>query len=230
MMHIVSGISFFLFAGGVPVELDQRTTHHAIATSTVSEYSFIPITPQKFFDDSAQTEHHIISYPTQSSFISNLSNSVTAPSLILAHNQIHSAKSGMTKETAEGLYVVGRHEWILLGTSKEYFSAYVDQGSKNSRIGVSELVEFEREGKDWVKFILQGKEYKHAISEWVKDIKKSDKSLPAIKLRTKLGDINEEIEYVLINGGNGIVLGENFLRDLAVQNTQYDYIQGRVKQ
>ncbi len=170
---------------------------------------------------SLSTAQHLLS---SDSFLA-----IDSSSLTLAHKKTHSATSAISKETAEGLYVVGRHEWILLGTSKEYFSAYVDQASKNSRIGVGELVEFEREGKDWVKFVLQGKEYKYAISEWVKDSEKSDEPLPVVKLRTKLGEINEEIEYVLIDGGNGIVLGENFLRDLAVQNAKYDYIQGRVK-
>ncbi|KPA52097.1 hypothetical protein VT25_17405 [Photobacterium leiognathi subsp. mandapamensis] len=201
-----------------------------MAQSRVSHHSFVPITKQLQNEFEKQASAYLPLSSAQHLLPSDSFLAIDFSSLTLAHRKTHSATSAISKETPEGLYVVGRHEWILLGTSKEYFSAYVDQGSKNSRIGVSELVEFEREGKDWVKFILQGKEYKHAISEWVKDSKKSDKPLPAIKLLTKLSDINEEIEYVLINGGNGIVLGENFLRDLAVQNTQYDYIQGRVKQ
>lgn len=149
--------------------------------------------------------------------------------LILAHNSTKSAHSSVKKETEDGLFILGRHEWILLASSTEYFAAYIDPVSTNSRIGVSDLVEFERDGKDWVKFKLLDKEYKFAILEKVKVQEKSDKPLPVVKLRTKLGDINEEIEYVLINGGNGIVLGENFLRDLAIQNRKYDYIQGRAK-
>ncbi|WP_238027976.1 MULTISPECIES: RimK/LysX family protein [unclassified Photobacterium] len=153
----------------------------------------------------------------------------TSSDLILAHKSTKSANSSVKKETQDGLFILGLHEWILLASSTQYFSAYIDPVSENSRIGVKDLVEFERDGKDWVKFKLLDKEYKFAILEKVKVPEKSDKSLPVVKLRTKLGDINEEIEYVLINGGNGIVLGENFLRDLAIQNRKYDYIQGRVK-
>ncbi|WP_434145420.1 RimK/LysX family protein [Photobacterium leiognathi] len=229
MMRIVSGILLFLFAGGVSLAEERESIHYAIAQSHASHDSFVPITKQPLNEFEKQASTYLSLSTAQHLLSSDSFLAIDSSSLTLAHKKTHSATSAISKETAEGLYVVGRHEWILLGTSKEYFSAYVDQASKNSRIGVSELVEFEREGKDWVQFVLQGKEYKYAISEWVKDSEKSDEPLPVVKLRTKLGEINEEIEYVLIDGGNGIVLGENFLRDLAVQNAKYDYIQGRVK-
>ncbi|WP_233219132.1 MULTISPECIES: RimK/LysX family protein [unclassified Photobacterium] len=210
MMNKVSQVSAFVLL---------LVSYQSVAGNHVTSSKF----PVSFIPD-------LLSQPSDLSLRHASDTQFNASSdLILAHNSTKSANSSVKKETQDGLFILGRHEWILLASSTQYFSAYIDPLSENSRIGVSDLVEFERNGKDWVTFKLLDKEYKFAIHEKVKVPDKSDKSLPVVKLRTKLGDINEEIEYVLINGGSGIVLGENFLRDLAVQNRKYDYIQGRVK-
>ncbi len=128
-----------------------------------------------------------------------------------------------TTKTKDGMLVLGHHEWVLVLSGAKHISAYIDPKSSTSRIGVKDLVEFERDGDNWVKFIFQGKEYKYPVEAWSKSDDKT--RLPVVLLRTKLGDLNEEVEYQLIDGGNGIVLGENFMRDVAIQNSQRKYIQ-----
>ncbi len=116
---------------------------------------------------------------------------------------------------------------VLVLSGTKHISAYVDPESSTSRVGVKDLVEFERDGDNWVKFIFQGKQYEYPVEAWSKADDKT--RLPMVLLRTKLGDRNDEVEYQLIDGGHGVVLGENFMRDIAVQNSQRKYIQPRAK-
>ncbi|PSW96682.1 hypothetical protein C9J52_09285 [Photobacterium iliopiscarium] len=139
----------------------------------------------------------------------------------------HKQKATTKKTTKDGMLILGHHEWVLILSGTKYISAYIDPKSATSRIGVKDLVEFERDGDNWVKFHFQAKEYKYPVKSWSKSEDK--KRLPVVSLRTKLGDRNDEVVYQLINGGNGVVLGENFMRDIAIQNNQRKYIQPRAK-
>ena len=139
----------------------------------------------------------------------------------------HKKKTTTKKTTKDGMLILGHHEWVLILSGTKHISAYIDPKSATSRIGVKDLVEFERDGDNWVKFHFQAKEYKYPVKSWSKSEDK--KRLPVVSLRTKLGDRNDEVVYQLINGGNGVVLGENFMRDIAIQNNQRKYIQPRAK-
>ena len=139
----------------------------------------------------------------------------------------HKQKATTKKTTKDGMLILGHHEWVLILSGTKHISAYIDPKSATSRIGVKDLVEFERDGDNWVKFHFQAKEYKYPVKSWSKSEDK--KRLPVVSLRTKLGDRNDEVVYQLINGGNGVVLGENFMRDIAIQNNQRKYIQPRAK-
>ncbi|WP_297478821.1 RimK/LysX family protein [uncultured Photobacterium sp.] len=139
----------------------------------------------------------------------------------------HKKKASTEKTTKDGMLVLGHHEWVLILSGAKHVSAYIDPNSPTSRIGVKDVVEFERDGDKWVKFIFQGKEYKYPVKSWSKSENK--KRLPVVSLRTKLGDRNDEVEYQLIDSGSGVVLGENFMRDVAIQNSQRQYVQPRAK-
>ncbi|WP_305810020.1 putative ATP-dependent zinc protease [Photobacterium kishitanii] len=143
-----------------------------------------------------------------------------------ASKKLTSVHNKLTK-TKDGMLVLGHHEWVLVLSGTKHISAYVDPESSTSRVGVKDLVEFERDGDNWVKFIFQGKQYEYPVEAWSKADDKT--RLPMVLLRTKLGDRNDEVEYQLIDGGHGVVLGENFMRDIAVQNSQRKYIQPRAK-
>lgn len=149
----------------------------------------------------------------------------TASAKLAAVN--HKQKATTKKTTKDGMLILGHHEWVLILSGTQHISAYIDPKSSTSRIGVKDLVEFERDGDNWVKFIFQAKEYKYPVKAWEKS--DDQKRLPVVLLRTKLGDRNDEVAYQLIDGGNGVVLGENFMRDVAIQNSQRKYIQPQAK-
>jgi len=129
-------------------------------------------------------------------------------------------------KTSDGKLILGAEEWVWLAPVKQHVKVKVDPGSKLSTIGVSDVQEFERDSKDWVKFTASGKSLEMPVERWIKN--NGGKHQAVVKLRIKLGELNELTEFVLKNG-TGIVLGENFIRDVAVFDGKRKYVQPKVK-
>ncbi|PSW05389.1 RimK/LysX family protein [Photobacterium lipolyticum] len=129
-------------------------------------------------------------------------------------------------KTSDGKLILGAEEWVWLVSVKKHVKVKIDTESKLSTIGVSDVQEFERDSKDWVKFTASGKSLEMPVERWIKN--NGGERQAVVKLRIKLGELNELTEFVLKNG-TGIVLGENFIRDVAVFDGKRKYIQPKVK-
>lgn len=127
--------------------------------------------------------------------------------------------------TKDGKLILGSQEIVWLGAAKTHVKARVDTSVKVSTIGVSNIQEFERDGKDWVKIKAGQEEVELPVERWVKSNKER---LPIVKIRTRLGDLNERTEFMLVNGA-GVVLGENFIRDVAVIDANRKFVQPKSK-
>lgn len=128
----------------------------------------------------------------------------------------------VVSKTSDGKLILGTEEWVWLDPVKKHVKVKIDPGSKLSTIGVSDLQEFERDGNDWVKFIASGKSLEMPVEYWIKN--NGSEREAVIKLRIKLVELNELTEFVL-KKGTGIVLGENFIRDVAVFDGERKYVQ-----
>ncbi|AJR06025.1 hypothetical protein C9J03_06795 [Photobacterium gaetbulicola] len=129
-------------------------------------------------------------------------------------------------KTGDGKLILGSEEWLWIAQAQQHIRAKVDGGKSLSSIGVSNVQAFERDGKDWVKFSAGGQEVELPVERWLK--KKSDSPQAVVKLRAKLGELNELTEFAL-TAGKGIVLGVNFIRDVAVVDSNRKYVQPKVK-
>ncbi|KHT61879.1 hypothetical protein RJ45_20310 [Photobacterium gaetbulicola] len=129
-------------------------------------------------------------------------------------------------KTGDGKLILGSEEWLWISQAQQHIRAKVDDGKPLSSIGVSNVQAFERDGKDWVKFSAGGKEVELPVERWLK--KKSDSPQAVVKLRAKLGELNELTEFAL-TAGKGIVLGVNFIRDVAVVDSNRKFVQPKVK-
>ncbi|WEM45572.1 RimK/LysX family protein (plasmid) [Photobacterium sp. DA100] len=129
-------------------------------------------------------------------------------------------------KTDDGKLILGSEEWLWIAQAQQHIRAKVDGGKSLSSIGVSNVQAFERDGKDWVKFSAGGQEVELPVERWLK--KKSDSPQAVVKLRAKLGELNELTEFAL-TAGKGIVLGVNFIRDVAVVDSNRKYVQPKVK-
>lgn len=130
-------------------------------------------------------------------------------------------------KTDDGKLILGNEEWLWISQAQQHIRAKVDDGKALSSIGVSNLQAFERDGKDWVKFKAGGKDVELPVERWLKS-KKSENPQAVVKLRAKLGELNELTEFAL-SAGKGIVLGVNFIRDVAVVDSSRKFVQPKAK-
>ncbi|MGF1682880.1 RimK/LysX family protein [Photobacterium minamisatsumaniensis] len=126
-------------------------------------------------------------------------------------------------KTDDGKLILGSEEWIWLSPANQYVRARVDSGKKISTIGVSQIQAFERDGRDWVKFNAGGDAIELPVERWLRN-KTNDTRQAVVKLRAKLGELNELTEFSL-TVGKGIILGGNFIKDVAVVDGQRKYVQ-----
>ncbi|MEF1299096.1 RimK/LysX family protein, partial [Vibrio parahaemolyticus] len=56
------------------------------------------------------------------------------------------------QKTPDGMLILGSEEWVYVPAIDQTFKARVDTGATTSSISATEIVPFERDGKDWVQF------------------------------------------------------------------------------
>jgi len=131
-------------------------------------------------------------------------------------------------KTQDGKLILGAEEWIWLDPAQKYVRVKVDSGVKISTLGVSNIQEFERDGNDWIKFKASGESVELPVERWLKGKNGSKDRQAVVKLRAKLGELNELTEFAL-TAGKGIVLGINFIRDVAIVDGNRKYVQPKSK-
>lgn len=124
--------------------------------------------------------------------------------------------------------VLGAIENVYLDPPGLEFSARIDTGAQTSSLNALDIVEFERDGKPFVKFNLIHPESGEKIQLTrrlrghvrVKEL--GDREAlrrPVVKLRIQLADIDEQINFTLENRSrfkHQVLIGRNLLQDLAV--------------
>ncbi|GJL72419.1 MAG: ATP-dependent Zn protease [Nitrosomonas sp.] len=123
--------------------------------------------------------------------------------------------------------VLGGIENVFLDPPNLEFSARIDTGAKTSSLNAVDMVEFERDGDPYVKFHVIHPETDKKIELTrrvrghvrIKDHKSESRRRPIVSLRVKLANIDERISFTLVDRSKfsqQVLLGRNFLRDLAV--------------
>jgi hypothetical protein len=131
-------------------------------------------------------------------------------------------------KTQDGKLILGAEEWVWLDSAKQHVRVKVDSDVKLSTIGVTDVQEFERDGNDWIKFKTSGHSVELPVERWLKGKNGSKERQAVVKLRAKLGELNELTEFAL-TAGKGIVLGINFIRDVAIVDGTRKYVQPKAK-
>jgi len=130
--------------------------------------------------------------------------------------------------------LVGELERIWIDPPGASFVAEVDTGASLSSIRTETLVPFERDGEDWVRFdlvidkettTLERQVKRHMRIGRQKDTENNRR--PVIELRVRLGDIQDTFEFALVRSSDDrqLVLGRNFLKDIALVDVSRRYIQ-----
>ena len=154
-----------------------------------------------------------------------------------AENQSNPASDQKTQQTIpkeetkqdpnDNRIVLGGIENVFLDPPNLEFSARIDTGAKTSSLNAVDMVEFERDGDPYVKFHVIHPETDKKIELTrrvrghvrIKDHKSESRRRPIVSLRVRLANIDERISFTLVDRSKfsqQVLLGRNFLRDLAV--------------
>ncbi|MDA1073790.1 MAG: RimK/LysX family protein [Proteobacteria bacterium] len=131
--------------------------------------------------------------------------------------------------------VLGAVERVWLEPPGELITARIDTGASSSSIHAEEVQQFERDGDAWVRFDLttdNGKTtLERKIIRHVRVLQQADSDgsrRPVVAFRISLGDIRDTFEFTLADRGhleNSMILGRNFLVDVALVDVSKEFIQ-----
>ncbi len=136
----------------------------------------------------------------------------------------------------DGKLILGEQEYVRLMDMKVTTKARVDTGATTSSLSAVDIVPFERDGKDWVKFKVkhdgvESKEVSMPVDRWVKvkqsSSEESDKR-PVVVSVIKIGDMTSKTEFTLADRTHlkyPVLLGRSFFRDVAIVDVSRKYVQ-----
>lgn len=137
--------------------------------------------------------------------------------------------------------ILGQEEWVWFDELQTNFKSRVDTGATTSSLNATEIVKFERDGRDWVKFNLSHKDddVQYPIeAPVVRTIKiRQTNAVEALRryvvsLPIELGGIKTETEFTLADRSRmifPILLGRTFLKDIAIVDVAQEYTQPKKK-
>lgn len=134
--------------------------------------------------------------------------------------------------------ILGRTEWIWLESVNRVFRARVDSGATTSSLSAHHVVEFERDGKKWVRFNMvpdddvdDSYEVEAPLVRFARIRQASSEEIdrrPVVELTIKIGEFTDTAEFTLTDRTSmtyPILLGREFLRDIALIDVAKSYYQ-----
>lgn len=152
------------------------------------------------------------------------------------------------KQSAQGSEnktVLGELEWVWFDDTNSTFRTRIDTGATTSSLNASDIQEYERDGKTWVRFTLASalapdqdptknkpeiSTIEAPVKRWVKIRQASSASLerrPVVELRIRLGKLHEKAQFTLADRSHmefPVLLGRDFFKDIAVIDVAQSYI------
>lgn len=127
--------------------------------------------------------------------------------------------------------VVGLVERVWVDPPGAFLQARIDAGAEYSFIAAEEPMEFERDGNKWIRFGVTVDEQTVSVERPLKRFTRvRNERRPIVDLRVQLGDARENVEFVLtdLSGQEQrVVLGRNFLTDVALLDVGRQHVQPR---
>ncbi|MCG9677104.1 ATP-dependent zinc protease [Vibrio sp. Isolate24] len=144
------------------------------------------------------------------------------------------------RKTPDGKLIMGEQEWVYVPGLEESFKARIDTGATTSSISATDVVEFERDGKDWVKFKIEhdgikSKEIALPVQRWVKirqSTAEESERRAVVESWIQIGDLKEKTEFTLADRTHlkfPLLLGRSFFKDVAVVDVSKKFVQKKHK-
>lgn len=139
--------------------------------------------------------------------------------------------------------MLGELEKVHFDMIGDEFNARIDTGATLSSLNAVNLEVFERDGNNWVKFKLHDDDSKVADKDqkWIEvpvlnyvkirqSTSKESVRRPVVELWIRVGSLHEKTEFTLADRSkmkHPVLLGREFLRDIAVVDVSKKYVQSQ---
>lgn len=137
-------------------------------------------------------------------------------------------------ETATGLQVLGRVEWLWFAEQQRYFAAELDSALDLSIIYAGDVMRFERDGQPWVRFTLLRNEWPSVVEASLINAdrqrylgEKTEIKGYRVQLPVALGSFSDKSHFLVVERNRNypqVVLGKNFLTDVALVDVSRKYL------
>jgi len=151
--------------------------------------------------------------------------------------KINNANVAKAKSNLRDKTTLGQTEWIYVSKAKQSFRARIDTGAATSSINAIDIQEFERDGKDWVKFNItheedsQEKIIEAPVLRYVRILQSSEPGeydrRPVVELNVRIGGVTHKSEFTLTDRMHmdyAVLIGRSFIQDVIVVDVSQDYI------
>ncbi|CAM2951973.1 ATP-dependent zinc protease family protein [Vibrio neptunius] len=140
--------------------------------------------------------------------------------------------------------VLGEIEKVSIDSIKQTFDSRIDTGAATSSLNAVDIEQFERNGKNWVRFHLSDGVTPLDDTNWIEapiirfvKIRQSTNAeterRAVVELWVRLGTIHEKTQFTLADRSqmtHPVLLGREFIRDIAVVDVSKKYVQKEVEQ
>jgi len=134
--------------------------------------------------------------------------------------------------------LVGELEHVWIDPPGVTVVARIDTGATSSSLHAENVVPFERDGDDWVRFDMTLNEnesvtLERQVARHARVIQQADPDgsrRPVVQMRVRLGDVQDTFEFTLADRShleNEMILGRNFLADVTLVDVGRQFIQPR---
>lgn len=136
----------------------------------------------------------------------------------------------------EGKMLLGELERVWVDPPGLQMIARIDTGASSSSLDADNITSFERDGDDWVRFDISNSAgdqvtIERPVIKYVRVFQQADKGgsrRPVVDLRLVLGDVRATFSFTLADRSHleqGMILGRNFLTDMALVDVSKQYVQ-----
>lgn len=173
--------------------------------------------------------------------LANLHQDVKNPIIVTTKAQMESTPLPLSSQPTipRQDLILGEIERVLIDNIQETFDARIDTGAATSSLNAVDVEEFERDGKKWVRFHLVGDDNEADNRHWIEApvvryvrirqaTSEQTERRAVVELWVQLGSIHQQAQFTLADRSqmnHPILLGREFIRDIAVVDVSRKYIQ-----
>ncbi len=145
-----------------------------------------------------------------------------------------------TPSSLNGKFLLGATENVYVDEFKTSFKTRIDTGAESSSIDARNIILFERDGKQWVRFDIltqshdaPAETFESRVERFVRikqDANEKDDRRPIIHAHLQIGKYKAETDLNLVNRSYldfPLLLGRKFMQDIAIVDVGQAYIHGK---